>query len=69
LTFNGLAASIAGKEVLFITERAVFAIERKGLHLIELAPGIEVQDIKDLLGFDFSVSPTLQPMPDFAAFR
>jgi propionate CoA-transferase len=69
LTFNGLAASMAGKEVLFITERAVFAIERKGLHLIELAPGIEVQDIKDLLGFDFSVSPTLQPMPDFAAFR
>jgi len=45
-----------------ITDLAVFDIDRKGggATLIEIAPGLSVQDIKDRTEADFAVAPGLQ---------
>lgn len=48
ITFSGPLAAREGKEVLYITERCVFKLMEDGLHLIEVAPGIDVE--KDILG-------------------
>jgi acyl CoA:acetate/3-ketoacid CoA transferase len=63
LTFNGRTALDRGQEVMFITERAVFALTSAGLELREIADGIEVRDVQALLGFPCRVSPTLATMP------
>jgi propionate CoA-transferase len=63
LTFNGRTALDRGQEVMFITERAVFALTTDGLELREIADGIEVRDVQALLGFPCRVSPTLATMP------
>ncbi len=47
VTFAGDYAAQRGQDVLYVTERAVFRLERGGLRLIEIAPGIDVE--RDLL--------------------
>jgi len=66
LTFNGRQAAASGKTVLYVTERAVFRLGARGLELIELAPGIDVTDIRDVVDCDFHVSSELKPMSGFA---
>lgn len=51
-TFSGTYAAERGQPVLYITERCVFALTPGGLELIEVAPGIDVQnDIVAHMGF------------------
>ncbi|MBY4677465.1 acyl CoA:acetate/3-ketoacid CoA transferase [Marinobacterium arenosum] len=52
ITFNGQYALSRQQRVTFITERAVFRLTERGLKLIEIAPGIDLQrDILDQMEF------------------
>lgn len=52
VSFSGGLAAEAKKDVLFVTERAVFRLTGEGLRLIEIAPGIDLQtQVLDLMEF------------------
>ncbi|MEL7596648.1 MAG: 3-oxoacid CoA-transferase, partial [Clostridiaceae bacterium] len=52
VTFSGRYANKNNQPVLYITERCVFELKEDGLHLIEVAPGIDIQtQILDLMEF------------------
>ena len=51
-TFSGRLAAKNGQPVLYVTERCVFKLTSEGLELIEVAPGIDIeQNIVALMGF------------------
>jgi len=63
ITFNGKDAAAKGQPVLFVTERAVFKLDKEGLVLIEIAPGIDIeQDLLAKMGFHPIISPDLKEM-------
>jgi acyl CoA:acetate/3-ketoacid CoA transferase len=63
INFHGPTAFAKGQKVLYITERGVFQLQKSGLELIEIAPGIDLdRDIKQVVAFSFSVSPQLSIM-------
>lgn len=43
VSFSGPLARSASRDVMFVTERAVFRLQPEGVELIEVAPGIDVQ--------------------------
>jgi propionate CoA-transferase len=52
ITFSGPYASQRAQPVLYVTERCVLQLTPKGLELIEIAPGIDLQrDILDQMEF------------------
>ncbi|NTV73677.1 MAG: hypothetical protein HGA66_05665 [Holophaga sp.] len=51
--FSGSQAFGNGRKVLYVTERCVFRLAEKGLELIEIAPGVDLD--RDILGrMDFT---------------
>ncbi len=63
ITFNGQYAVEKGQKVLYITERAVFSLTKKGIELIEIAPGLNLHnDILDVMDFIPLISPDLKEM-------
>lgn len=52
ISFNGKIAREKGQEVMIVTERAVFKLCKKGVELIEVAPGIDLQtQVLDMMDF------------------
>ena len=47
ITFSADQAIKTGQEVLYVTERGVFKLTDKGVMLIEIAPGVDLE--KDIL--------------------
>jgi len=66
VTFSAKYAHRVGQPVLYITERAVFSLKADGLHLTEIAPGIDLEkDVLALMAFKPIVDPDLKTMdPD-----
>lgn len=63
ITFSGPRASAAGHEVLYVTERAVFALRDGVLVLEEVAPGLDAEaDVLAHMEFRPRVSATLRTM-------
>lgn len=63
ITFSGQYAAERGQPVLFITERCVFSLREKGMEIIEIAPGVNLQrDILDQMEFEPAVSDALKLM-------
>ena len=49
ITFSGERAETSGQSVKYVTERAVFELKEGKIHLIEIAPGIDLE--KQILEF------------------
>jgi propionate CoA-transferase len=63
ISFNGMAAAARGTPVLYITERAVFALTGDGVELREVAPGVDVErDILGHMGFRPRIPAPPRPM-------
>ncbi len=52
ITFSGSQALAQGQKVVYVSERCVFELQADGLHLIEIAPGVDLKaDILDHMDF------------------
>lgn len=68
ITFSGDLARESGKQVLYITERAVLGLCPDGLELLEVAPGIDVdRDVRERLPFDIVVRNPKEMAPEIFA--
>jgi propionate CoA-transferase len=69
VTFSGEFAAEKGQPVLYVTERAVFKLERGRMVLIEIAPGIDLdKDVLAKMEFRPEIAPDLKTM-DPAIFK
>lgn len=65
VTFSGRYASQVKQPVLYITERAVFKLEDGEMILIEIAPGIDLEnDVLAQMEFKPRISADLKTMPE-----
>ena len=63
ICFNGQKMFREGKEVLYVTERAVFRLGEYGPELVEVAPGVDLeQDVLGRMEFRPVVSKDCRPM-------
>ena len=55
---------LTGKKCLskLITDKGVFEFKEDGMHLIELAPGVTANEIKNIVHLDFKVEPNIKTM-------
>jgi propionate CoA-transferase len=64
LTFSAEQARKNKQQVLYVTERAVFRLEPDGLALIEIAPGLDVNDVLAQVPFPVNVRQPVGRMPE-----
>jgi propionate CoA-transferase len=63
ISFNGAAAAARGTPVLYVTERAVFALTPQGVELREIAPGMDIKrDVLAHMGFTPLIPTAPEPM-------
>ena len=63
ITFNPSVTHIKDQDITIITERCVFKVKKEGLELIEIAPGIDLNNnILSIIDFEIKISPNLKPM-------
>ncbi|MDR1387741.1 MAG: hypothetical protein LBJ44_09190 [Propionibacteriaceae bacterium] len=64
VTLSGRRAFQQGQRVTYVTERAVFQLDRSGVVLTEVAPGVDIdRDIRPAVGFELRLSDRLTTMP------
>jgi propionate CoA-transferase len=64
ITFSARTARELKQEVMLVTERAVFRLGHLEWELIEIAPGLEIeQHVTPFVEFPFSISPDCRTMP------
>jgi propionate CoA-transferase len=69
ITFSAAQARARGQRVLYITERCVLRLGPRGLELLEIAPGLDLEaDILAHMGFRPAIAPDLCQM-DPVLFR
>ena len=62
--FSGRYALNAGKQVIYVTERAVFQLTREGLLLTEIAPGVDLEkDVLSQMDFLPVIADSVKQMP------
>ena len=65
VTFSAKQARINGQEILYVTERGVFKLDKEGITLIEIAPGVDInKDILDQMEFRPNISDELKLMDE-----
>ncbi|MSU66878.1 MAG: acyl CoA:acetate/3-ketoacid CoA transferase [Opitutus sp.] len=63
ITFNGKLARESGRTILYVTERAVFELQKEGMTLIEIAPGMDLEkDVLAHIGFRPRIASPLKTM-------
>ncbi len=61
ISFSAKRARANGQRVLYVTERCVFELGPRGLRLIEVYPGVDIEkDILSLLPFPVEIDPLLK---------
>ncbi|MDO5156304.1 MAG: CoA-transferase [Eubacteriales bacterium] len=61
ISFSAKRARVNKQKVLYVTERCVFELGEKGLKLVEVYPGVDMQrDILDLLPFQVEIDSLLK---------
>lgn len=69
ITFSGKYASEHDKQVIYVTERAVFRLSKEGLIITEIAPGVDLdRDILQQMDFHPIIDKNLKQM-DEAIFK
>lgn len=64
ICFSGQFAQETGQEILYVTERGVFDLHEGRMRLIEIAPGIDLEeDILAWMDFEPLISEDLKEMP------
>jgi acyl CoA:acetate/3-ketoacid CoA transferase len=65
ICMNGPKTFREGRDVLYVTERAVFKLSEQGPVLIEVAPGIDLErDLVGRMGFRPHIAPDLKLMDE-----
>jgi propionate CoA-transferase len=63
LTFSGEQALKNGQQVIYVSEQAVFSLHADGLHLVEVAPGIDPNKALSAIPFPVKVASPLGRFP------
>jgi propionate CoA-transferase len=63
VTFSGPYALACGRDVMYVTDRAVFRLTPAGIELCEVADGVDLErDVRARIGFPVRVAPDARPM-------
>jgi propionate CoA-transferase len=63
ISFNGEQARAAGRDIMYVTERAVLRLGPQGPTLVEIAPGLDLErDVLQAMGFRPSIASDLRVM-------